>query len=130
MYQPAQSDENVLKADNPINLLVLKHSVLCETFHFEIRARTVVFSKHTVVCERNRKLCMVFRIGDMRHDNFIVSPALSVKVIRRRVTEEGEMYHEVVPLKIQPDSAEEPCIFLIWPLSVVHVIDENSPFYK
>ena len=99
-------------------------------FDFEIRARTVVFSKHAVVCERNRKLCMVFRIGDMRHDNFIVSPALSVKVIRRRVTEEGEMYHEVVPLKIQPDSAEEPCIFLIWPLSVVHVIDEDSPFYK
>ena len=130
MYQPAQFDKNLLKAGNPINLLALKHSVLCETFHFEIRARTVVFSKHTVVCERNRKLCMVFRIGDMRHDNFIVSPALSVKVIRRRVTEEGEMYHEVVPLKIQPDSAEEPCIFLIWPLSVVHVIDENSPFYK
>ena len=73
---------------------------------------------------------MVFRIGDMRHDSFIVNPALSVKIIRRRVTEEGEMYHEVIPIKITPDSTEEPCIFLIWPMSVIHVIDENSPFYK
>ena len=40
------------------------------------------------------------------------------------------MYHEVIPLKIRPDSAEEPCIFLIWPISAVHVIDKESPFYK
>ncbi len=40
------------------------------------------------------------------------------------------MYHEVEPIKINPDSAEEPCIFLIWPLTVIHVIDEDSPFYR
>ena len=90
----------------------------------------MVFSQHAVVCQRNGKLCMVFRIGDMRHDSFIVSPALSVKVIRRISTKEGEMYHEVTPIKISPDSSEEPCIFLIWPMSVVHVIDKDSPFYK
>ena len=33
------------------------------------RSKTVVFSKQAVICERNRKLCMVFRIGDMRHDS-------------------------------------------------------------
>ena len=89
----------------------------------------MVFSQHAVVCQRNGKLCMVFRIGDMRHDSFIVSPALSVKVIRRISTKEGEMYHEVIPIKISPDSSEEPCIFLIWPMSVVHVIDKESPLY-
>ena len=94
------------------------------------RAKTVVFSKHAVVCEMNRKLCMIFRVGDMRHDSFIVNASLSVKIIRRRVTEEGEMLHEVVPLKITPNSAEEPCIFLIWPITVVHIIDEESPLYK
>merc|ERR1711874_919275 len=68
------------------------------------RAKTVVFSKNAVICERNRKLCMVFRIGDMRHDSFIINAALSIKVIRRRVTEEGEMYHETMPIKIKPDN--------------------------
>ena len=34
------------------------------------RAKTVVFSKNAVICERNRKLCMIFRIGDMRHDRY------------------------------------------------------------
>ena len=44
---------------------------------------------------RNHKLCMIFRIGDMRHDSFIVNAALSVKVIRRKVTgfEFSEKYH-------------------------------------
>ena len=40
------------------------------------------------------------------------------------------MYHEVVPIKIKPDSAEEPCVFMIWPITVLHVIDEDSPFFK
>jgi potassium inwardly-rectifying channel subfamily J len=94
------------------------------------RSKTIVFSKQAVVCERNRKLCMVFRIGDMRHNSFIVNASLSVKVIRRRVTEEGEMYHETSPIKIKPDSAEEPCVFLIWPITVIHIIDSESPFFK
>ena len=94
------------------------------------RAKTVVFSKNAVICERNKQLCMIFRIGDMRHDSFIVNASLSVKIIRRRVSDEGEMYHEVIPIKIKPDSAEEPCVFMIWPITVMHVIDEESPFYK
>ena len=94
------------------------------------RAKTVVFSKNAVICERNKKLCMIFRIGDMRHDSFIVNASISVKIIRRRVSDEGEMYHEVNPIKIKPDSAEEPCVFMIWPITVLHVIDEDSPFYN
>ena len=94
------------------------------------RSKTVVFSKQAVVCERNKKLCMIFRIGDMRHNSFIVNATLSVKIIRRRISDEGEMYHEATPIKIKPDSAEEPCVFLIWPITVIHTIDEESPFYK
>ena len=32
-------------------------------------------------------------------------------------------------LKITPDSTEEPCIFFVWPLEIVHTIDEESPLY-
>ncbi len=44
-----------------------------------------MFSKNAVICERDRKLCLVFRVGDMRHDSFIVGAQLSAKLIRRRV---------------------------------------------
>ena len=53
------------------------------------RARTVVFSKKAVISERDGKLCLVFRVGDMRDDSFIVGAQLSVKLIRRRCTAEG-----------------------------------------
>lgn len=94
------------------------------------RARTVVFSKNAVVCERDKRLCLSFRVGDMRPDSFIVGAQISAKLIRRRVTSEGEMFHEVSPFKIIPDSSDECCIFLIWPITVLHYIDDESPFYK
>lgn len=34
------------------------------------------------------------------------------------------------PLKICPDKNDESCIFFVWPLEIVHVIDEESPFYE
>ena len=32
-------------------------------------------------------------------------------------------------LKVTHETIEESCIFFVWPLDIVHVIDENSPFY-
>ena len=32
-------------------------------------------------------------------------------------------------MKISPDSSNEPCIFFVWPLEIVHIIDEESPFF-
>ena len=37
-----------------------------------MRSKTVIFSQNAVIFERNRKLCLVFRIGDLRDDNFIL----------------------------------------------------------
>ena len=36
------------------------------------RSKTVIFSTHAVVMQRNKKLCLVIRIGDLRDDNFIL----------------------------------------------------------
>ena len=57
------------------------------SIHF--RARTVVFSKRAVISERDGKLCLVFRVGDMRDDSFIVGAQISAKIIRRKCTAEG-----------------------------------------
>lgn len=83
-----------------------------------------------MVNERDGKLCLSFRVGDMRDDSFIVGTQLSAKVIRRRSTQEGEMYHDIKAIKIHPETSCEPCVLLIWPLTLIHVIDEESPFYE
>ena len=36
----------------------------------------------------------------------------------------------MLDLKVDPDSNTESCIFFVWPLEIIHVIDEESPLYK
>ena len=50
--------------------------------------------------------------------------------MRRRVTLEGEMYQEMQNVKVDPETSSESCIFFVWPLDIVHVIDKESPFYE
>ena len=33
-------------------------------------------------------------------------------------------------LNITPDTTDESCIFFVWPLDIVHIIDKDSPFYE
>ena len=37
-----------------------------------MRTKTVMFSRCAVINQRNKKLCLIFRIGDLRDDNFIL----------------------------------------------------------
>ena len=32
-------------------------------------------------------------------------------------------------MRVSPDSSAESCIFFVWPLEIVHVIDKDSPLY-
>jgi len=94
------------------------------------RSKTIIFSNQAVVNQRNGKLCLIIRIGDLRDDNFILGTQISAKLLRRRISQEGEIFQEMKNLKISPDTTEESCIFFVWPLDIVHVIDEESPFYE
>ena len=109
------------------------------------RSKTIIFSNQAVVNQRNGRLCLIIRIGDLRDDNFILGtqvgwrwklhiirlfPQISVKLLRRRISQEGEIFQEMKNLKISPDTTEESCIFFVWPLDIVHVIDEDSPFFE
>ena len=49
--------------------------------------------------------------------------------MKRQISFEGEILQEMQSLKISPDKSNESCIFFVWPLEIVHVIDEDSPFY-
>merc|ERR1719342_1381601 len=93
------------------------------------RSRTIIFSNQAVVNQRNGKLCLIIRIGDLRDDNFILGTQISVKLLRRRISQEGELFQEMQNIKVSPDTTNESCIFFVWPLDIVHVIDKDSPFY-
>ena len=54
---------------------------------------------------------------------------ISLKLLKRQISFEGEVTQEMQSLKISPDKSEESCIFFVWPLEIIHVIDEDSPFY-
>ncbi len=89
-----------------------------------------MFSKRAVICQRNKKLCLIFRCGDMRPNSFIVGAQIAAKLVSRKTTKEGEMYYEATTLQIKPDSANEANLFLLWPFTVTHVINKKSPLYR
>ena len=55
------------------------------------RSKTIIFSNQAIVTMRNRRLCLIIRIGDLRDDNFILGTQISAKIVRRRISVEGEV---------------------------------------
>lgn len=93
------------------------------------RSKTIIFSNNAIITMRNKKLCLVIRIGDLREDNFILDTQISLKLLKRHISFEGEITQEMQALNISPDKSNESCIFFVWPLEIIHVINQNSPFY-
>ena len=52
-----------------------------------------------------------------------------MKILRRVTSEQGEPFYEMKMLNIEPETISEPCVFFVCPLEIVHVIDQDSPFY-
>lgn len=94
------------------------------------RSQTIMFSKCATVCLRGGKMCIAFRVGDVRSKSHIIGATIRASLVSQKVTDEGEVipfYHHDLQVKID-DSKNN--LLLIWPVIVVHVIDESSPFYS
>ncbi|XP_035216344.1 G protein-activated inward rectifier potassium channel 3-like [Stegodyphus dumicola] len=92
------------------------------------RSQTLMFSRYACVCLRDGKLCFMFRVGDMRKSH-IIGAKISAQVIRRKTTAEGEVipyYHTHLDVRFD-DGGDD--VFLIWPATIVHEINETSPFF-
>lgn len=93
------------------------------------RTQTLLFSKHAVVCQRDGDLVLMFRVGDMRKSH-IIGASIRAQLIRSQQTKEGEANPvHITELNIGTDDANND-LFFIWPMIVMHRIDENSPFYN
>ena len=96
------------------------------------RAKTVVFSKNMVIGKRGGKLCLMFRLTDLRESQLVES---HIRLQLFHSFDDGgvlRLYHQQ-DIQVQYDWSSEngnqDQLFLILPFTITHIIDEKSPFY-
>uniref|UniRef100_A0A3Q0SBA6 G protein-activated inward rectifier potassium channel 3 n=1 Tax=Amphilophus citrinellus TaxID=61819 RepID=A0A3Q0SBA6_AMPCI len=93
------------------------------------RAQTLIFSKHCVICERDEKLCLLFRIGDLR-ESHMVDAKIRAKLIKSRQTKEGEFIPlEQSEINLGYDTGGDR-LLLVEPQTITHIINHSSPFWE
>ncbi|XP_068134055.1 ATP-sensitive inward rectifier potassium channel 8 [Hyperolius riggenbachi] len=122
---------SLLIMQNIVGLIVnavMLGCIFMKTAQSHRRAETLIFSRHAVIAVRNSRLCLMFRVGDLRK-SMIISASVRIQVVRKTLTPEGEVIpiHQIdVPMDNPIDSNN---IFLVAPLIVCHIIDRRSPLY-
>ena len=103
--------------------------MFCKISQPKKRAQTLIFSNNAVISQRDGNMCLMFRVGDLRNSN-IVEAHIRAKLIKSRQTQEGEfmpLYQS--ELNIGFDTGNDR-LFLVTPLTIVHFIDQTSPFWE
>ncbi|XP_053312198.1 G protein-activated inward rectifier potassium channel 2 [Spea bombifrons] len=92
------------------------------------RAETLVFSTNAVVSMRDGKLCLMFRVGDLRNSH-IVEASIRAKLIKSKQTKEGEFIPlNQTDINVGYDTGDDR-LFLVSPLIISHEINQHSPFW-
>ncbi|KAK1153403.1 G protein-activated inward rectifier potassium channel 4-like [Acipenser oxyrinchus oxyrinchus] len=93
------------------------------------RAETLMFSHKAVISLRDDKLCLMFRVGDLRSSH-IVEASIRAKLIRSKQTKEGEFIPlNQTDINVGSDTGDDR-LFLVSPLIISHEINEKSPFWE
>jgi inward rectifier potassium channel len=82
----------------------------------------VIFTHHAVICRRDGKLALMFRMANARRSQ-IIEANLSVVLARNEVTKEGEPLRRLTDLPLVRSRSP----VFAWSWTAVHYIDENSP---
>uniref|UniRef100_A0A3B5B6K3 Potassium inwardly rectifying channel subfamily J member 4 n=1 Tax=Stegastes partitus TaxID=144197 RepID=A0A3B5B6K3_9TELE len=92
------------------------------------RNQTLMFSKNAVIAMRDGKLCLMWRVGNLRRSH-IVEAHVRAQLIRSYTTAEGEFIPlEQMDLNVGYDEGTDR-LFLVSPLVIIHEIDKDSPLY-
>ncbi|XP_053288086.1 ATP-sensitive inward rectifier potassium channel 14 [Pleuronectes platessa] len=93
------------------------------------RNETLLFSETAVVALRDGKLCMMWRVGNLRKSH-LVEAHVRAQLLKPRVTPEGEFLPlDNVDINVGFDTGVDR-IFLVSPVTVVHEINDESPFFE
>jgi len=96
------------------------------------RAKTLMFSRNAVICLRDGQYQLMFRVGDMRHKSHIIGTSIRALMVRNRLTAEGELIPMCqYPLSLDNETSpvDDIFLFMVWPVTVVHTIDQSSPLW-
>nr|1U4F_A Chain A, Inward rectifier potassium channel 2 [Mus musculus]1U4F_B Chain B, Inward rectifier potassium channel 2 [Mus musculus]1U4F_C Chain C, Inward rectifier potassium channel 2 [Mus musculus]1U4F_D Chain D, Inward rectifier potassium channel 2 [Mus musculus] len=94
----------------------------------EKRNETLVFSHNAVIAMRDGKLCLMWRVGNLRKSH-LVEAHVRAQLLKSRITSEGEYIPlDQIDINVGFDSGIDR-IFLVSPITIVHEIDEDSPLY-
>lgn len=92
------------------------------------RAETLLFSHNAVIALRDGKLCLMFRVANLRKSH-IVEAHVRAQLVKSRYTEEGEYIPlDQLDMNVGYDKGTDR-LFLVAPLTVIHEIDEESPLF-
>uniref|UniRef100_A0A8C1XWH2 Potassium inwardly rectifying channel subfamily J member 12b n=1 Tax=Cyprinus carpio TaxID=7962 RepID=A0A8C1XWH2_CYPCA len=92
------------------------------------RAETILFSHNAVIAMRDGKLCLMWRVANLRKSH-IVEAHVRAQLIKPRITEEGEYIPlDQIDINVGYDQGLDR-IFLVAPLTILHEINEESPLY-
>lgn len=92
------------------------------------RAETLLFSHNAVIALRDGKLCLMFRVANLRKSH-IVEAHVRAQLVKSRYTEEGEYIPlDQIDMNVGYDKGTDR-LFLVAPLTVIHEIDEESPLF-
>ncbi|KAL4658275.1 ATP-sensitive inward rectifier potassium channel 12 [Arapaima gigas] len=92
------------------------------------RAQTLLFSHNAVIAMRDGKLCLMWRVGNLRRSH-IVEAHVRAQLIKPRITEEGEYIPlDQIDLNLGYDKGTDR-IFLVSPVTILHEINEESPLF-
>uniref|UniRef100_A0A3Q2Q2A2 G protein-activated inward rectifier potassium channel 3 n=1 Tax=Fundulus heteroclitus TaxID=8078 RepID=A0A3Q2Q2A2_FUNHE len=93
------------------------------------RNETLVFSDTAVVALRDGKLCMMWRVGNLRKSH-LVEAHVRAQLLKPRMTPEGEYLPlDNADINVGFDTGTDR-IFLVSPVTIVHEINEESPFFE
>ncbi|KAG5881679.1 hypothetical protein JTB14_002164 [Gonioctena quinquepunctata] len=96
----------------------------------KLRANCIQFSKFATISMRDEVLCLVFRIADLRHKSRILTPTINAQLMKDKVTREGESFSNYLTKLVVSVDESEGDFFFIWPLTIVHKIDQKSPLHN
>lgn len=92
------------------------------------RNETLVFSHYATIAMRDGKLCLMWRVGNLRKSH-LVEAHVRAHLIKSRTTAEGEFIPlDQIDIDVGFDTGIDR-IFLVSPITIVHEIDEDSPLY-
>ncbi|XP_044063749.1 ATP-sensitive inward rectifier potassium channel 14 [Siniperca chuatsi] len=93
------------------------------------RNETLIFSDTAVVALRDGKLCMMWRVGNLRKSH-LVEAHVRAQLLKPRVTAEGEFLPlDNADINVGFDTGTDR-IFLVSPVTIVHEINDESPFFE